>query len=97
MKIFVSLAIIFCLFHLKLNGSSFEGVQVTEEDEEIEAYFRNDTLNSEFCCEREYTADWAQEMSEQESQDIVKKVLYSQSKKPKPARRRLSPAGSGQR
>ena len=98
MKVFSLLAIVICFSPLQLNASSpFEGVQVTKDEEDIEAYFKNDTLSSEFCCDREYTADWAQEMSEKESQDIVKKVLYSQSQKPKPTRRRPPPAGSGQR
>ena len=98
MKFFVSLAIVVCFSPLQLNASSsFQGVQVTEDEAEIEAYFRNDTLSSEFCCEREYTSDWAQDMSKKESQDIVNKVLYSQSQKPKPTRRQLSPSGSGQK
>lgn len=99
MKFLFGLALVFCFFPLQINASStFEGVQVTEDEEEMEAHFKNDTLSSEFCCDREYTADWAQQKSKKESQDIVKKVLaLVPSEKPKPTRRRLPPAGSGQR
>ena len=69
---------VFSLLPLKINAA-FKGVQVTEEEGEMEAHFKNDTLSSEFCCEREYPADWAQEMSKEESARIAAQVLAERS------------------
>ena len=69
---------VFFLVPLKLNANPFQGVQLTDE-EETEADSKDDTKqSSQFCCDREQKQGWAQELSEQESQRIVNKVLYSQ-------------------
>ena len=65
---------VFSFIPLKLYAS-FKGVQVTEGEEDVEAHFKNDTLSSEFCCERELPNDWAQDKSKEESARIVAQVL----------------------
>ncbi len=95
MRFFLILA---CCFFSLMAGAKFKGVDVTEKDEESEARFKNDILRSEFCCDREYTSDWAQGLSQEESQRIVNKTLASQDSIPTPSpRRKKPPAGSGQR
>ena len=85
---------IFCFFFWFVGSSGAETKSVTSfqsvdlpGEEDTEAYFRNNTMNSEFCCDREYTSDWAQNMSTQESRQIVSRWLpFSQPyKSPRPA------------
>ena len=92
MKILFSFCLLFGFFlaSLSLKADPFQGVSV-EDENNTEAYFNNGSSNSEFCCDRELPSDWAQNLSKQESELIVKKVLYSQDSKPVPR------SSSGQR
>ena len=84
MKIFFNccLLVAFFLSPLSLKADPpFQGVSV-EEENNTEAYFNDGSSNSEFCCDRELSSDWAQDLSEQESKRIVNRVLYSQDSKP---------------
>ncbi len=76
----------------------FKGVEVTDESS-TEAGLNDPLQSGEFCCDREHTGGWAQEMSPQESQKIVRQVLNTV---PRPAtrpstRKRGTGPSSGQR
>ena len=99
MKFFSAVVFIFSLFPLKINATlnpDFKGVQVTEGEEDMEAHFKNDTLSSEFCCEREYPSDWAQEISKEESARRVAQVL-AESERSSPSSRPSDTPSSGRR
>ena len=87
------LFILFFLFTpLTLNASPFKGVQVTEDEEDVEAFSRDYMSSSEFCCDKEYPSESAQDMSQEESKRRVSKVLADEESSD-PVR----PAPSGQR
>ena len=79
---------------LTLDAFPFKGVQVTEDEKDVEAYSRDGISSSEFCCDREYISESAQDMSQREAKEIVSKVL-AQGESSQPAR--PSSSGPGQR
>lgn len=73
---------------------SFKGVKVTKSEDETEASSKDDTImNSDMCCDREYAQGWAQEISPQESQARVNRILSYGERKITPTQ----PSSEGQR
>lgn len=85
---------IFLSLAFPLSATAFKGVQITEVGE-TEAYFKNDSDSSEFCCDREYTGGWAQESSPQERQRMINRFLFTDYKSSRPPTKK--PPAKGQR
>ena len=75
---------------IKFKGVSFDFGGISNN---TEALFSFDNSKNEFCCDREYTYESAQDMSQEESNRIVQRLLNSsESYKPN-----LLPTKKGQR